>query len=37
VTGVTKGTIVGTSGGWACHAETGEVWPNTSVAGENNW
>jgi prepilin-type N-terminal cleavage/methylation domain-containing protein len=37
VTGVTKGTIVGTRGGWAYNAETGEVWPNTSVAGENNW
>lgn len=37
VTGVTKGTIVGTRGGWAYLASTGEVWPNTNVAGENNW
>jgi prepilin-type N-terminal cleavage/methylation domain-containing protein len=39
VTGVTKGTIVGTRGGWAYDAATGEVWPNTSTAGvtEKNW
>jgi len=37
VTGVTKGTPVGTRGGWAYNAATGEVWPNTTVAGENNW
>ncbi len=37
VTGVTKGTIVGTRGGWAYKASTGELWPNTSVAGENNF
>ncbi len=37
VTGVTKGTIVGTRGGWAYKPSTGEIWPNTSVAGENNW
>lgn len=37
VTGVTKGTIVGTRGGWAYNAATGEIWPNTSVGGENNW
>jgi len=37
VTGVTKGTIVGTRGGWAYDAATGEIWPNTSVNGENNW
>ncbi len=37
VTGVTKGTIVGTRGGWAYLASTGEIWPNTSGAGENNW
>ncbi len=36
VTGVTKGVIVGTRGGWAFLAATGEVWPNTNVAGENN-
>jgi len=36
VTGVTKGVIVGTRGGWAYLAATGEVWPNTNVAGENN-
>jgi prepilin-type N-terminal cleavage/methylation domain-containing protein len=37
VTGVTKGTTVGTRGGWAYNATTGELWPNTNVAGENNW
>ncbi|MEW5702603.1 MAG: prepilin-type N-terminal cleavage/methylation domain-containing protein [Candidatus Zixiibacteriota bacterium] len=37
VTGVTKGVIVGTRGGWAYNAATGEVWPNTNVAGENNY
>lgn len=37
VTGVTKGTTVGTRGGWAYLASTGEVWPNTNVAGENSW
>ena len=37
VTGVTKGTIVGTRGGWAYLAATGEVWPNSSTVGENNW
>ncbi len=37
VTGVTKGTIVGTRGGWAYLAATGEIWPNTNTAGENNW
>lgn len=37
VTGVTKGTIIGVRGGWAYLASTGDIWPNTSVAGENNW
>lgn len=37
VTGVTRGTIVGTRGGWAYLAGTGEIWPNTNVVGENNW
>ncbi len=37
VTGVTKGTTVGTRGGWAYNPTTGEIWPNTSVSGENNW
>ncbi len=37
VTGVTKGTIVGTRGGWAYKAATGEIWPNSSGSGENNW
>lgn len=35
--GVTKGTIVGTNGGWAYKAATGEIWPNTNTAGENNF
>ncbi len=29
VTGVTKGVIVGTRGGWAYKASTGEIWANT--------
>ncbi len=37
VTGVTKGAIVGTRGGWAYLATSGEIWPNTSGSGENNW
>lgn len=37
VTGVTKGTTVGARGGWAYNPGTGEVWPNTSTVGENNW
>lgn len=37
VTGVTKGVIVGTRGGWAYKASTGELWLNTSGSGENNW
>ncbi|HKK20330.1 MAG TPA: prepilin-type N-terminal cleavage/methylation domain-containing protein [candidate division Zixibacteria bacterium] len=37
VTGVTKGVVVGTRGGWAYNATSGEIWPNTSSVGENNW
>ena len=37
VTGVTKGTTVGTRGGWAYNPTTGEVWPNTSGSSENTW
>lgn len=49
VTGVTKGVVVGTRGGWAYKASTGEIWPNTNTTtggsgcggsvsvGENNW
>ncbi len=37
VTGVTKGVVVGARGGWAYKPSTGEVWPNTNVAGENAW
>ena len=37
VTGVTKGTTVGTRGGWAYNATTGELWLNTGTTGENNW
>jgi prepilin-type N-terminal cleavage/methylation domain-containing protein len=31
VTGVTKGVIVGTRGGWAYKASTGELWANTGT------
>jgi MSHA pilin protein MshA len=37
VTGVTKGVVVGTRGGWAYLESTGEIWLNTSSVGENNW
>jgi MSHA pilin protein MshA len=37
VTGVTRGVIVGSRGGWAYKPSTGEIWANTSVAGENNF
>lgn len=37
VTGVTKGAIVGSRGGWAYKASSGEIWPNTSGSSENNW
>jgi prepilin-type N-terminal cleavage/methylation domain-containing protein len=37
VTGVTKGATVGSRGGWAYLAATGEIWPNTDGSGENNW
>jgi prepilin-type N-terminal cleavage/methylation domain-containing protein len=32
VTGVTRGVIVGTRGGWAYKANTGEIWANTNTA-----
>lgn len=37
VTGVTPGVIVGTRGGWAYLAATGQLWLNTSGVGENSW
>jgi prepilin-type N-terminal cleavage/methylation domain-containing protein len=49
VTGVTRGVIVGTRGGWAYKRSSGEIWPNTGTTisgsgcsgsttiGENNW
>lgn len=37
VTGVTKGVIIGTRGGWAYLESTGEIWANTNTVGENNW
>lgn len=37
VTGVTRGTAVGTRGGWAYNPTSGEVWPNTTGSGENTW
>ena len=36
--GVTKGTVVaGGAGGWAYKAATGEIWPNSNVAGEKDF
>lgn len=37
VTGTTKGTVVGTRGGWAYNAVTGEIWANSNSVGENSW
>lgn len=37
VPGVSKGIVVGDWGGWAYNAATGEIWPNDSTAGSNNW
>lgn len=37
VTTGAKGTTVGTRGGWVYKASTGELWPNTTGTGENNW
>ena len=31
VTGVTKGVVVGTRGGWAYNAATGDIWANTNT------
>ncbi len=35
VTGVTKGVVVGTRGGWAYKASTGEIWANTNTVLES--
>lgn len=35
VAGTTKGTVSGSTGGWAYDASSGEIWPNTNVDGEN--
>jgi MSHA pilin protein MshA len=36
--GTVKGTLdPGGRGGWVYNPATGEIWPNTSVNGENNW
>ncbi|MEE9442905.1 MAG: prepilin-type N-terminal cleavage/methylation domain-containing protein [candidate division Zixibacteria bacterium] len=37
VAGVSRGTIVGIDCGWAYNTATGEIWPNTNTAGENQW
>jgi MSHA pilin protein MshA len=37
VQGVSKGEAVGEWGGWAYNEVTGEIWPNDSTAGSNNW
>ena len=34
VTGVTKGVVVGTRGGWAYNAATGDVWANSNTVLE---
>ncbi len=35
VTGITKGVVVGTRGGWAYKASTGEIWANTNTLLES--
>jgi len=35
--GVTRGTVVAGGAGWAYNATTGEIWPNTTTGGANNW
>ena len=37
VVGTTRGVVVGTRGGWAYNATTGEIWANTATVGENDW
>jgi MSHA pilin protein MshA len=32
-----KGTVSGTTGGWCYNPANGQVWANTSTAGENNY
>jgi len=36
-TALGKGNVSGGRGGWAYDPGTGEIWPNTNSAGENNW
>ncbi|HDL04732.1 MAG TPA: prepilin-type N-terminal cleavage/methylation domain-containing protein [candidate division Zixibacteria bacterium] len=36
-TALGKGNVSGGRGGWAFNPATGEIWPNTNSAGENNW
>lgn len=37
VAGVTKGTLVVGTAGWAYLAASGDIWLNTNTAGENDW
>lgn len=32
-TGVTKGTVTGTAGGWCYNPTTGQIWANTNTSG----
>ena len=32
-----KGTVIGTRGGWVYKPGTGEMWANTNTVGENAW
>jgi len=34
-TGLAKGTVSGTTGGWCFNPTNGQIWANTNVAGEN--
>jgi MSHA pilin protein MshA len=37
IAGATKGTVVGTTCGWAYLVDDGEIWLNTDDVGENLW
>jgi type II secretory pathway pseudopilin PulG len=32
-----RGVTIGDVGGWAYNPDTGDIWPNTDVVGENMW
>ena len=32
-----RGMTIGDVGGWVYNSNTGDIWPNTDVTGENKW